>query len=97
MPNNWYDYKNKKWANIVTENNGNKTYWTYIPRFEYRLPVGPKWQYLNPTQEKTFDVKFLKSTDMPQNGFKMSNAFEFNGQQLKGYWASKYRIQELTD
>ena len=22
MPPNWYDYGNKKWANIVTENNG---------------------------------------------------------------------------
>ena len=84
-PNDWYDYKNKKWANIVTENNGNKTYWTYIPRYEYQTTA---WKYLMP------EVKFIRSTDSAQNGYKLSKAFEFNGKQLKGYWVSKYRVQE---
>ena len=93
-PQDWYDYKNKKWANIVTENNGNKTYWTYIPRFEYRIPIASEWKYLYPAQEKTFEVKFLKSTDTVEQGYKISDAFTFNGQQLRGYWVSKYRVQE---
>ena len=27
--------KAKKWANVVTKNNGNITYWVWIPRFKY--------------------------------------------------------------
>ena len=82
-PNNWYDYKNKKWANLVTENNGNKTYWTYIPRYQYATP----WKYLMP------ELLFMKSSDSAQTGYKMPQSFEFNGKQLKGYWVSKYRVQ----
>lgn len=65
---------------------------TYVPRFQYKMP---EWKFLYP--EKTFEVQFIKSTDQVQQGYKMSQAFEFNGKQLKGYWASKYRVQDNTD
>ena len=84
-PSDWYDYKNKKWANIVTENNGLKSYWTYIPRYQYKIT---DWKYLGP------EIKFLKSPNLAEVGYKISNAFSFNGQPLRGYWVSKYRVQE---
>ena len=84
-PSDWYDYKNKKWANIVTENNGLKSYWTYIPRYQYKIT---DWKYLGP------EIFFMRSNQSAQLGYKMSNAFTFNGQQLRGYWTSKYRVQE---
>ena len=84
MPQGWYDYANKKWANIVTENNGNKTYWTYIPRYEYGM-----WQYIQMTE-----IRFIPSTKIsPDSGYKIPESFTFGGKDLKGYWVSKYRVQ----
>ena len=34
---NWYDYKNSQWANIYVENNGLETYYTWIPRYCFKL------------------------------------------------------------
>ena len=84
-PDDWYDYGAKRWANIVTKNNGNITYWTYIPRYEYRTYPGLT----------DVDVKFIPVTQTtPDDGFKIPDSFTFNGVQLKGYWISKYKIQE---
>lgn len=34
-PDGWYNYLDKKWANILTNNNGVMTYWVWVPRFAY--------------------------------------------------------------
>ena len=36
-PTNWYDYKEKEWANIVTVNGTASAFWVWIPRYEYKL------------------------------------------------------------
>ncbi len=53
----WYSYSDiegegRKWANIVTENKGVETYFTWIPRYCYKID----------TDGKKTDVKFI-STD----------------------------------
>ena len=86
-PEGWYDYSKRKWANIMTNNNGLKTYWTYIPRYEYQI-----WNELKQTS-----VRFISQSTTQKNvekGYKIPDAFTFNGQELKGYWVAKYRIQE---
>ena len=86
-PEGWYDYSKKKWANVMTNNNGLKTYWTYIPRYEYQI-----WKELKQT-----NVRFISPSTTQSNveeGFKVPDSFTFGGQQIKGYWVSKYRIQD---
>ena len=71
----------------MTNNNGLKTYWTYIPRYEYQI-----WNELKQTS-----VRFISQSTTQKNvekGYKIPDAFTFNGQELKGYWVAKYRIQE---
>ena len=90
-PEGWYDYSKKKWANVMTNNNGLKTYWTYIPRYEYKIQ---KWENTN---QQTLDLRFISQSTTQGNaeeGFKVPDSFTFNGQELKGYWVSKYRIQD---
>ena len=88
-PKGWYDYSKRKWANVMTNNNGLKTYWTYIPRYEYQI-----WSELKKTS-----VRYISSSTTQSNvekGYKVPDAFTFNGQELNGYWVAKYRIQEGT-
>jgi len=95
QPNNWYNYADKKWANIVTTNNGNTTYWTYIPRYKYKIGTG--WQYLDADQGNHTNIEFISSTETTaSDGYKIPDSFSFGGQNLKGYWASKYRVQQGT-
>ena len=47
--NNWYDYKEQKWANAVTEDG---SMWVWIPRYAYKI---------NNT-DKSIDIKFLVGT-----------------------------------
>ncbi len=53
---NWYDYYDKKWANVETEDG---SMWVWIPRFAYKIKY-------NDSNDKskggTFDVKFLIDT-----------------------------------
>lgn len=83
MPANWYDYQNGKWANIVTQNGGTKTYFTWIPRYEFRLD--------NITQRS--DVRFLNGTSSAVTpGYQIPEAFKFNNTPITGYWAMKYNL-----
>ena len=47
--NNWYDYKEQKWANAITEDG---SMWVWIPRYAYKI---------NNT-DKSIDIKFLVGT-----------------------------------
>ena len=92
MPNNWYDYSKQKWANIVTQNGGTKTYFTWIPRYQFKLN----------SQTQRSDVKFIDGTQGGTDanrtgtvaGYQIPEAFKFNGQELTGYWAMKYNVGE---
>ena len=93
-PNNWYEYGESRWANIVTRNNGLETYYTWIPRYEFKL---------DQTNERS-TVKFLSGTSRQKDsGYEIPEAFWFDkngngieddGEQLTGYWAMKYTVGE---
>ena len=53
---NWYDYKESKWANAVTEDG---SMWVWIPRYAYKI------EYENPNNKSeggTIHIKFLVGT-----------------------------------
>lgn len=94
-PENWYDYNNSKWANIYVESKGLDTYYTWIPRYCYKIDT---------EQSERTDVKFIdvhnNYTDeqgntktweeLKEEGYTVPVAFKFNGTKLPGYWAMKY-------
>lgn len=93
QPENWYDYSLGKWANIVVKNdNGAITYYTWIPRYQY---------HLNKLGQRS-EVKFIvgKSTEtlgdyiIPEAFWwdKNDNGVEEDGEQLTGYWITKYQL-----
>ncbi len=92
MPANWYDYSNAKWANIVTTNGNTETYFTWIPRYEFKLD--------GTSAVQRSDVRFLDGkaggTGNERNGvtpsYQVPEAFKFNGQEITGYWAMKYNL-----
>ena len=78
---NWYDYGDSRWANIVTRNNELETYYTWIPRYEFKLDY---------TAERS-NVNFIEGTSkQTTDGYQIPEAFTFNGQEITGYWAMKY-------
>lgn len=91
-PSNWYNYTYSKWANIVVRNEGLETYYVWIPRYQYKL---------NQTSQRS-DVKFILGTENDTfNGYEIPEAFwwdkndngtEEDGEQLKGYWITKYQL-----
>ena len=91
MPKNWYDYSQSKWANIVVQENGKTTYFTWIPRYEFMITSS---QYSQPTIGRT-EVRFIQGTSTETDlGYQIPEAFTFNDQQLTGYWAMKYTAGE---
>lgn len=97
VPNNWYDYSNRKWANIVTIANGTESYFVWIPRYEYRILKDRDNESLD---NRRTEVNFI-TTDITNenctNGYEVPEAFTWgdNGEiQIKGYWMSKYQLSE---
>ena len=101
MPNSWYDYSKSRWANIVVtdgeiengeiKNASKTTYYTWIPRYEFKIDSS---QYQQPSIGRT-EVRFLdgitRDTDI---GYQIPEAFTFGEKELTGYWAMKYTIGE---
>ena len=87
QPADWYDYNSKKWANIVTINDNQVAYWTYIPRYEYNL---------NSSSQQTAVKLIKKSQTKPDAGYEIPESFTFAGKNLAGIWVSKYEISEST-
>ena len=90
VPNDWYEYGESRWANIVTRNNELETYYVWIPRYQFQL---------DQTNERSI-VKFISGTSKETDeGYQIPEAFWFDkngngtedeGEQLTGYWAMKY-------
>lgn len=105
IPNNWYNYRDSKWANIVVTNgtveNGTITgatltnYFTWIPRYEYRILTDRA--NVNLANRRT-EVNFLSGTDGARTpGYSVPEAFTWINQagqtvKLTGYWLSKYQL-----
>ena len=102
MPDNWYDYSSSKWANIVITdgtivdgqitNATVITYYTWIPRYEFRISSS---EYAQASIART-DVRFIEgtSTNVSEDGYQIPEAFTFNGKELTGYWVMKYTAGE---
>lgn len=90
MPNNWYDYSKGKWANIVTKGKDSSgkelvTYFTWIPRYEFKLDGNTKVQ--------RSDVRFLNGTSpATRSDYQVPEAFRFYNKDLTGFWAMKYNV-----
>ena len=89
----WYDYANKKWANIKTVANGQEAWWVWIPRYAYRLPENP-----NDDTEIIFIDTNNKPLDTAKYGnnlplsFTIHPAFDQDTEgKLTGVWVSKYK------
>lgn len=100
-PENWYDYANQTWANIVTTANGTQTYFVWIPRYEYKILTD---RANLSTANRRIDVNFI-TTDITNSNcslsYKVPEAFwwdsnsngkEDEGEQLTGYWITKYEL-----
>ena len=85
-PTGWYDYSNKKWANIVSRtSDGLETWWVWIPRYEYKAYNGAQ----------QVSVRFIsKDQTQGKDGYTIPDAFTFGGQNLAGFWMSKYEVSE---
>ena len=107
----WYDYKKSKWANILVENNGSEIYYTWIPRYCFKLDQ----------DNQTSDVKFIdtdnnykdadgnvipwESTEsvkgLKDKGYQIPEAFTVQASatrtyELSGYWAMKYTAGDIS-
>ena len=95
MPNNWYDYSNRKWANRVTTANETTSYFVWIPRYEYKIEKDRANLSLN---NRRTEVNFVTPDITNSNcttGYKVPEAFTWGDsgeKQLKGYWMSKYQL-----
>lgn len=87
----WYSYRQSKWANIIVEDNGTEIYYTWIPRYEFRITSS---QQAQPDSART-DVRFLQGeTTEHSEGYQIPEAFTFGGKELTGYWIMKYSVGE---
>ena len=107
----WYDYKKSKWANILVENNGSEIYYTWIPRYCFKLDQ----------DNQTSDVKFIdtdnnykdadgnvipwESTEsvkgLKDKGYQIPEAFTVQASatrtyELSGYWVMKYTAGDIS-
>lgn len=103
-PENWYDYENKIWANIVTVNGSEVAYWTWIPRYKYKTKADDAsipaetvdLKYVDINDTCTMNIDGVDTT-VDVSGYKLSEAFMFDTTKLYGYWMSKYEVQDATN
>ena len=100
----WYDYKNSKWANILVENNGSEIYYTWIPRYCFKLDQ----------DAQRSDVKFIDTDnnykdengkvttwdELQKQGYQVPEAFTTQisatkTYELSGYWSMKYTVGDI--
>lgn len=97
-PTGWYDYSKSEWANIVVKTGTATTYYTWIPRYEFKILSG---QYLNTANQRT-EVRFVSGiNEISEKGYQIPEAFSWINEsgetvQLTGYWVSKYTLGEQT-
>ncbi|MBR6689494.1 MAG: hypothetical protein IKL68_05710 [Clostridia bacterium] len=104
VPDGWYDYSNKKWANIVVVNEsiGATTYFVWIPKYEYRV-MGAESSYAS---DEKVDIAFIPTTRLEATpGYILHSAFDVNMgtdenpdiKHLPGFWMTKYELNEVTN
>ena len=101
----WYDYKNGKWANILVENNGSEIYYTWIPRYCFKLDQSAQRSDVkfidtdNNYKDENGNVTPWESKDgvkgLKEQGYQIPEAFTFNDQELDGYWTMNYTAGDI--
>ncbi len=93
-PEDWYNYRESKWANIYVETGGPEVYYVWIPRYCFKLDQ----------ENQRSDVKFIDVynnykdaegnitiwKELEKEGYQVPEAFAFNETELPGYWIMKY-------
>ncbi len=107
----WYDYKNSKWANILVENNGSEIYYTWIPRYCFKLDQTNQTSDVkfidtdNNYKDKDGNVTTWESKDgikgLKEQGYQIPEAFTVQASAIKtcelsGYWAMKYTAGDIS-
>ncbi len=101
----WYDYANKKWANVKTADG---SMWVWIPRYIYKISSG--WHN---SSTGTIEVQFSKGIDDNWNYSVIGNissdtssnasnnkwtnhpAFTFGNDELTGIWVAKFEASSV--
>ncbi len=92
----WYDYSNKIWANVKTDNNGQEAWWVWVPRYAYKVQDAGPNKYTDvifiDIKNKPIDAKY---GDKLPDGYIPHPAFTVDGNELKGIWISKYEASYM--
>ena len=86
--NNWFDYYNKKWANIRIIKNDIETWWVWIPRYVYQNTGGATDVILVDIENEPLDGSVLPA------GYEVPESFK--GNTKRGMWVSKYEVTAKT-
>ena len=85
----WYDYVEKRWANVKTVANGQEAWWVWIPRYAYKI---------NGTND--IEIIYIDLNNKPLDTEKYGNELPSGyiphpsfttDEELKGIWVSKYK------
>ncbi len=87
-PDNWYNYTEQLWANIVVRDKGQENYFVWIPRYEYKL---------NSTNEEANVVFISTAQTEPDEGYEIPEAFKWNETPIPGYWIGKYKLRDADE
>ncbi len=103
-PENWYNYEEQKWANIVVRNKGQENYYVWVPRYMYKIGNAEEQRIdakLVDLENVWTDPKTGKTQDLDRTDYKLPEAFTWedpedpnNKVQLTGFWANKYKLRE---
>lgn len=104
----WYDYKNRQWANLYVESSGLESYYVWIPRYVYKTieneRIDAKFVDLNNNYKDGETDAVTTWEELQAQGYQIPEAFYFGDSEnylentpIPGYWVSKYQLSELTD
>lgn len=87
---NWYDYKNKKWANARTTDG---SLWVWIPRYEYDIPTLNE----HTNVAGSININFIENLGTTaSSGYTVHPAFTFGTLELPGIWVAKFEASGTT-
>ncbi|NLM63611.1 MAG: prepilin-type N-terminal cleavage/methylation domain-containing protein, partial [Mollicutes bacterium] len=107
----WYDYNQKKWANVKTEDG---SMWVWIPRYAYKITDcfhsdcsgdagNIEIKFLKGTTNETADGKVVETSgysfgekDTSTHYF-LHPAFTFGDEEIPGFWVAKFEASGSAD
>ena len=107
---NWYNYKEKKWANIYVENSGSDIYYVWIPRYCFKLDQSTERSDVkfidvdNNYKDENGNITPWESAEgvqgLKEQGYQVPEAFWFdkngNGKEDEGEQLAGYWAMKYT-